>query len=97
MDKISDCKLCPICNKPQASYNAAIGHLASVHSYVEKFLPAQHHVKKIEPGRFHRSKIMTMESRKMLKFKCSLCPLKSLNRTTLYTHYGGVHFKVRCL
>ena len=49
MDKFFDCDICPVCNQPPGVN--PIHHLASAHSYVERFLPLEHHVEKIKKGR----------------------------------------------
>ena len=49
MEELSRCSTCPFCDVPLRT-NDSIQHIGTIHSYVENFLPAEHHVKKLPPG-----------------------------------------------
>lgn len=85
MREFSNCKVCPLCNKVLINPSASILHIANFHSYVEKFLPQKHHVKK---------KIL-QEIKKELQ--CYACTYSTSSRKDMYRHYSRRHFKHRIL
>ena len=61
MGSFSTCKVCPICDK-SLSASTALKHIAVHHSYVETFLPPEHHVKKLKRGRPSFDKTISPEA-----------------------------------
>ena len=92
MAKFSDCEICPICQTPLKSSNA-IFHLAATHSYVERFLPLEHHVKKLKKGRKKANRIMKPGK----IHSCFKCDFTAASRRCMYAHYAGKHFKAEIL
>ena len=102
MEKFFDCKICPMCNIPLENRQRTINHIAAFHSYVEKFLPPQDHVKKFQ---FQKGKVSKAKAHPTKKIacrnvvlkkkmhKCYLCKLTMPSRTVLYSHYAYMHFK----
>ena len=97
MSNFSKCEVCPICNKTFLMRKQAIGHLASAHSYVEKFLPSQYHVEKGSRPPPKRYNIKKNTSKRVHKCYDNACMYSASNRNDMYRHYSHAHFKKEIL